>query len=42
MGWPGSERLPGRAATVRTYGSALANGSALDVVLSGGGQPDAQ
>jgi len=34
MGWPGGELLPGRA-TVRTYGSAMANGEALDAVLSG-------
>ena len=39
MGWPGDERLPGRA-TVRTYGSALANGEALDEALSGRGRPD--
>jgi len=34
MGWPGGELLPGRA-TVRTYGAAMANGEALDAVLSG-------
>ena len=39
MGWPGRERLPGRAGNVRTYGSAAANSDALDDVLSGRALP---
>jgi beta-N-acetylhexosaminidase len=38
MGWPGSERLPGRT-RVRTYGATRASSEALDEVLAGTG-PD--